>query len=307
MGAAGAIAARIGAMRIGIMAGTTGKEAPDVFADEARAAAGAGLQTWWLPQVFGYDALTALGWLGAEVPGIGFGTAVVPTWTRHPMVMAQQALTVAALAQGRFTLGIGLSHQVVIEGMLGIPWQRPVRHLSEYLDVLLPFLTERQHGPIQLTADGPAPPVLVAALGPKMLELAGARTDGTITWMTGPKTLASHTVPTLRRAAEAAGRPDPQVVAGYPVCVTDDATKARERAARAYALYGQLPSYRAMLDREGAAGPEDLAVVGDEAAVSERLAEAEGAGATEVMASLFGRPEEKERSRALLADLAGAS
>jgi F420-dependent oxidoreductase-like protein len=240
------------------------------------------------------------------VAGIGFGTAVVPTWTRHPMVMAQQALTVAALSTGPFTLGLGLSHRLVIEGMLGIPWQRPVGHLSDYLDVLLPLLADRRHGAVQLSAEGPTPPVLVAALGSKMLELAGARTDGTITWMTGPKTLTQHTVPRLHRAAEAAGRPDPQVVAGFPVCVTDDPAEARERAARAYALYGQLPSYRAMLDREGVAGPEDLAVVGDEAAVAERLAEAEAAGATEVMASLFGRPEEKERSRALLGRLAAS-
>jgi F420-dependent oxidoreductase-like protein len=265
-----------------------------------------GLRSWWLPHVFGYDALTLLGWLAGEVTGIGFGTAVVPTWTRHPMVMAQQALTVAALSPGRFTLGLGLSHQVVIEGMLGIPWHRPVRHLSEYLDVLLPLLAERRHGAVQLSAEAPTPPVLVAALGPKMLELAGARTDGTLTWMSGPRTLASHTVPGLRRAAEAAGRLDPQVVAGFPVCVTDDPAKARERAARAYAIYGQLPSYRAMLDREGVAGPEDLAVVGDEASVSERLAEAEAAGATEVVASLFGRPEEKDRSLALLARLAAS-
>jgi 5,10-methylenetetrahydromethanopterin reductase len=293
-------------MRIGIMAGTTGTEAPEAFAGDAGAAAEAGLETWWLPQVFGYDALTMLGWLGAEVPGIRFGTAVVPTWTRHPTVMAQQALTAAALSRGRFTLGVGLSHQLVIEGMLGIPWQHPVRHLSEYLDVLLPLLADRQHGSVKLSAEAPTPPVLVAALGPKMLELAGARTDGTITWMTGPRTLASHTVPTLRRAAEAAGRPEPQVVAGFPMCVTDDPAAARARAAQTYALYGQLPSYRAMLDREGAAGPEELAIVGDEQAVSKRIAEVEAAGATQVIASLFGRPEEKERSWALLGRLAGS-
>ncbi len=293
-------------MRIGIMAGTSGTEAPDVYAGEAAACAEAGLETWWLPQIFGYDALTLLGWLSTAVPGIGVGTAVVPSWTRHAMVMAQQALTVAALSQGRFTLGLGLSHQLVIEGMLGIPWRRPVQHLSEYLDVLLPLLATGEHGPVKLSVQAPTPPVLLAALGPKMLELAGARTDGTITWMTGPKTLAEHTVPVLRRAAEAAGRPEPQVVAGFPVCVTDDPEAARQRAARAYAVYGQLPSYRAMLDREGSAGPEDLAVVGDETAVSDRLAQIDATGATQVMASLFGRPEEKERSLALLARLAGS-
>jgi 5,10-methylenetetrahydromethanopterin reductase len=168
-------------MRIGVMAGTKGTEAPDAFLADARAAAEAGLDSWWLPQVLGPDALVLLGWLGAEVQGINFGTAVVPTWPRHPVVMAQGALTVAALSQGRFTLGIGLSHQVVIEGMFGIPWQGPVGHLREYLDVLLPLLEKRSTDRVQLTTEAPTPPVLVAALGPKMLELAGSRTDGTIT------------------------------------------------------------------------------------------------------------------------------
>jgi 5,10-methylenetetrahydromethanopterin reductase len=291
-------------MRIGIMAGTTGTEAPDAFLADARVAAEAGLETYWLPQVLGLDALMLLGWLGASVDGIGFGTAVVPTWPRHPVVMAQGALTASALAGGRLTLGIGLSHQLVIEGMFGIPWERPVGQLRDYLDVLLPLLEKRSAGQVSLATDAPAPSVLLAALGPKMLELAGARTRGTITWMTGPKTLAAHTVPTLRRAAEAAGRPEPQVVAGFPVCVTDDPAAARDRAARAYIIYGQLPSYRAMLDREGVAGPGDIAIVGDEAAVAEGLAAAEAAGATQVMVSAFGRPDDKERTRALLARLA---
>jgi F420-dependent oxidoreductase-like protein len=203
----------------------------------------------------------------------------------------------------------------VIEDMLGIPWDRPVRHLREYLDVLMPLLEDKQVAykgetiscQFQIAANVAAPAVLVAALGEQMLRLAGSRTSGTITWMTGPKTLAGHTVPILREAAGKAGRAEPVVVAGFPLCVTADADAARARAAKSYAVYGTLPSYRAMLEREGAAGPEDVALAGDESAVTERLAEIEAAGATEIMVSLFGRPEEKDRSRALLASLARRS
>jgi 5,10-methylenetetrahydromethanopterin reductase len=299
-------------MRVGILAGTSGAESIDDYAAGARAAAEAGLHHWWLPQILGLDALTVLGVVAREVPGIDVGSGVVPTWPRHPVVMAQAALTTSMLSGGRFTLGLGLSHQLVIEGMFGIPWDRPVRHLREYLEVLMPLLADRQvsfqgevyRAQLQLNIEGPTPPVLIAALGPKMLELAGARTDGTITWMTGPRTLADHTVPHLRAAAEAAGRPEPRVVAGFPVCVTDDPDAARERAARTFAIYGQLPSYRAMLDREGVAGPEGIAVVGDEKEVEGQLAAVEEIGATDLVATVFGPSEERERTMALLSSLA---
>jgi 5,10-methylenetetrahydromethanopterin reductase len=299
-------------MRVGILAGTSGAKSIDDFAGEARAAAEAGLHHWWLPQILGLDALTLLGVVSREVPAIEVGSAVVPTWPRHPVVMAQAALTTSLLSGGRFILGLGLSHQLVIEGMFGIPWDRPVRHLREYLEVLMPLLTDRQvsfqgeiyQAALQLNIEGPTPPVLIAALGPKMLELAGARTDGTITWMTGPRTLADHTVPRLRAAAQAAGRPEPRVVAGFPVCVTDDPDSARERASRIFTIYGQLPSYRAMLDREGVTGPEGIAVVGDEKEVEGQLAAVEELGATDLVATPFGPPEERERTMALLSSLA---
>jgi alkanesulfonate monooxygenase SsuD/methylene tetrahydromethanopterin reductase-like flavin-dependent oxidoreductase (luciferase family) len=147
-------------------------------------------------------------------------------------------------------------------------------------------------------------PVQVAALGPQMLKLAGARTAGTITWMTGARTIAEHTAPTLRAAAAEAGNPEPFVTAGVPVCVTDDVEEARARAAQVYAVYGQLPSYRAMLDREGLEGPEDLAVIGDEASVRARLEAFAAAGVTDLAASEFGTTaDERHRTRALLRDL----
>jgi F420-dependent oxidoreductase-like protein len=299
-------------MRIGIFAGVTGSTSFDDLLSDVRAAGDAGFDTYWMPQIFSWDAMTMISLVAQQVPGIRFGTAVVPTYPRHPWVMAQQALTTAALSGGRFSLGIGLSHQVVIEGMWGMSFAKPLAHLRGYLDVLMPLVENRAvsvsgeqytaRGQLDLPAT--ACPVLVAALGPRMLELAGARTDGTITWMTGPRTLANHTVPALTAAALAANRGAPRVVAGMPICVTDDVDAARAHAAKAYAVYGQLPSYRAMLDRESLAGPEDLAIIGDEATVKDRLAELTAAGATDLAASEFGvTAEDRRRTRVFLAQL----
>jgi F420-dependent oxidoreductase-like protein len=266
-----------------------------------------------VPQIFGLDALTALAVVAAEVDGIGLGTSVVPTYPRHPMALAQQALTVNQVSGGRLTLGIGLSHQPVVEGMWGIPFDRPLRHMADYLEILMPLLAGERvshtgeavtgRGEVEVAAD-PCP-VVVAALGPRMLELAGRRTDGTLTWMVGPRTLAEHTVPTIAAAAESAGRGAPQVIVGVPVCVTDDPADARQRASTIYAIYGQLPSYRAMLDREGIEAPEEIAVIGGAGEVGERLNGLVEAGATLVAASEFGNAGEREATRDLLVGLLG--
>lgn len=303
-------------MRIGIFGGDVSPEAGSVdgIVAAARKAADGGFSTYWLPQIFGPDALTVLAVVGREVPGIELGTSVIPTYPRHPMALAAQALTTNAASGGRLVLGIGLSHQVVIESMFGYSFDKPVRHMKEYLTVLGPLLQgeavrftgESLSCAGQITVAGSSPcPVLVAALGPQMLRLAGSMTDGTITWMTGPATLKSHTVPALAAAAEEAGRPAPRVAAGLPICVTDDVAAARERAATSFSVYGQLPSYRAMLDREGAAGPADVAIVGDEDAVRAQLDELAAAGATDFVAAEFGAStEERDRTRALLKTLA---
>ena len=149
-----------------------------------------------------------------------------------------------------------------------------------------------------------SPPVLLAALAPAMLRLAGTVADGTVTWMTGPSTLKDHVVASITRAAHEAGRPSPRIVAGLPVCVTSDPAAAREQVAKIYAMYGQLPSYRAMLDREGAAGPADVAIVGSEDEVAAGLAALFDAGATDALASLFGAAEERQRTADLLTSLA---
>ncbi|HEX9992239.1 MAG TPA: TIGR03564 family F420-dependent LLM class oxidoreductase [Acidimicrobiales bacterium] len=299
-------------MRIGIYGGREYEKGLDAVLAAAGLAEEQGFATYWLPQIFGPDALTTLAIVGREVPRIELGTSVVPTWPRHPMVLAAQALTTQAATGGRLTLGIGLSHQPVVEGMWGYRFDRPVRHMGEYLTALVPLVREGSasvqgetitaQGSVRVEGADPVP-VLVAALGPKMLDLAGRAADGTITWMTGPRTLRDLTVPTITAAAERAGRPAPAVVASLPVCVTDDVAGARERAATIYAVYGQLPSYRAMLDREGADGPADVALVGDEAALRERLEELEAAGVTDFAASEFAGGDDRDRTRAFLRGL----
>jgi len=278
---------------------------------EAKLANDQGFTSFWMPQIFGLDALTAFAVTAKEVPNIQFGTGVVPTYRQHPMMMAQQALTVSQVAEGRLTLGIGLSHQVVVESMWGYSYSKPLRHMREFLEALVPLLNGEasgvsgeaitSHGGVEVEA--PAPKLMIAALGPKMLELAGRVTDGTVTWMVGPNTLADHIVPIINQAADAAGRPQPGVAASIPVCVTNDVDDARARAAKEYVIYGQLPSYRAMLDREGAAGPEDIAVIGSADEVSERLAGVMAAGATTLVANEFGTPDELAATRDALQKL----
>jgi len=292
----------------------TGPEALTRLRDQLRRAADDGFASAWISNIFGLDALTALAVAGSQVPGIELGTAVVPTYPRHPAVLAQQALTTATALDGRLTLGIGLSHKIVIEDMYGYSFDRPARHMREYLSILLPLLEgetvsfqgETMRAGIGLSTPRPGRvPVLLAALAPQMLRLAGQRTDGTVLWMTGTATVRDYIVPSIRAAAEAAGRPSPRVVCILPVCVTDDPDGARARANRVLAIYGQLPSYRAMLDREGAAQPGDVVLTGDEDAVAAQIAALDEAGVTDFVAAEYSRGEEQARTRALLKSLIG--
>jgi F420-dependent oxidoreductase-like protein len=296
-------------MRYGVGLNTS-KPIGDVV-EEAKRRAADGFSCLSSSHIFGYDAVTLLGVVGLAVPDVELMTAVVPIYTRHPIAMAQQALTVQAATGGRFSLGIGLSHKVVIEAMYGLSFDRPLRAMREYLAVIMPLLHresvqfkgETVSASMTLEIEVPPPPVIVAALGVAMLELAGEVADGTATWMTGRKTLAEHIVPTIRAAAERAARPSPRVVASLPICVTDDVEAARRRADEMFAIYGTLPSYRSMLDLEGAAGPGDVAIVGDEDAVRHALQELEAAGVSDFSASPFGSREELGRTFALFGQL----
>ena len=270
-----------------------------------------GYSTFWTPQIFNLDALTALAVIAESVEGIRLGTSVIPTYPRHPMMLAQQALTVNQVSNGRLDLGIGLSHKPVVEGMWGISFDAPVGHMSDYLQILMALLHDgtisyggkhlTSRGGIDVPAD--APPVLVAALGPQMLKLVGRVADGTVTWMTGPETIRNHISPIINAAAEEAGRPVPQVIAAVPVCITSDLDIAEEYAKRDFGFYGDLPSYRAMLEREGLANSWDIALSGSFEEVAEGLQKYSDSGGTQVVAAVYGPDEAREQTVSELAKL----
>ncbi len=300
-------------MRIGVFFPSVEHVAIDDMVPRVAAAADAGFHSAWLPQSSSFDALTTLAVIGREVPAIGLGTAVVPTYPRHPLVLAVQALTANAAVHGRLTLGIGLSHKAAIEGRYGLSYDRPARHMREYLSVLMPAL---QSGRVDFSGEtlagrgelsipgGIPPPVYLAALQPAMLRLAGSMADGTITWCTGPITLEQHVVPRILAAAAEAGRDRPGVVVALPCCVTDDEADGRQKADVQLKGYGQIPVYRAVLDREGATTPGDVAVVGDEGSVGGQLDRLADIGTTEFVAILCGSETDRARTVAHLAGVA---
>jgi 5,10-methylenetetrahydromethanopterin reductase len=300
-------------IRIGLWADSFSRSLSQVE-DEAAFASEAGLKSIWYAQSWRFDVLTMIPHLarGAS-PDLEFGTAVLATHPRHPLLLATQTLTANLIAERPITLGIGVTHRPMIEGMFNIPFDRPVRWMNEYLDVLFPLLKQEEpnitgtmvsyRGPIDVP-NAPPSEVLVAAMGTQMLRLCGKRAGGTITWMTGPKVLRNDIVPTINDAAEQAGRPKPRVIAIVPVLVTDDISTARTGKLNGY---NDLPTYRAMLDREGLAMPADFAIVGSEDAVLESLAEYADAGATELAVYILSRGEDRERTRALLRSLASDS
>lgn len=300
-------------MRIGYFGGAVQSGTIDDIVDEARQVEADGFASYWAPNIFSHDALTALAIVGREVPRIELGTSVVPTYPRHPTAIAQQCHTVNAAAGGRLTLGIGLSHKVVIEDMLGMSFDKPIRHIRDYMSILEPLSKgEAAHhvgtdytAHLALDAQGMQPfGVVIAALGPQMLKVAAEQANGTLTWCTGPETLGGYTIPTINAAADAADRPTPRVIAALPVCVTDDKEGAKSRAAQVFEIYGSLPSYRAMLDREGAAGPEDIAITGSADQVVERIGALGDIGVTDFAAVEFpGTPDEAAATRAAIKQL----
>ncbi len=285
-------------MKLGINGtGLIQKSSTDVLAEHASAAREDGFGSYWIAEhpTGGFDALTALAAVGLNVPNIEFGTAIVPTWLRHPTVLAGQAVTVNNLLNGRLTLGIGLSH-VPMMADLGVDFEKPIRHLREYLSILMPLVSD---GSVDYDGESTKaharffkPPansvrVLVAALGPQALKVTGRLADGTVLAWVGPKTISEHIVPTISEAAAGTGRPEPHVVASLPVCVTDDEAAVRAKIGQGLKMYGQLPSYRAMFDREGATGPEEVAIVGSAAKVRDGIEAMREAGATEFAPTEF--------------------
>jgi F420-dependent oxidoreductase-like protein len=315
-------------MRVGVMLGPErGRYATKV--DRLRADAAwaeeAGLSSLWIPQIpDDFDALTAATLAGAATNRIEIGTAVVPVQPRHPIALAQQALSVQAVCGGRLAVGLGVSHHWVIDDMMGLPYERPAATMRAYLDVLDrafagpgPVDVEndrfRVHNPLDITDVTPTP-VLLAALGPVMLRLAGERADGTILWMADERAIGEHIVPHLTRAAEAAGRPAPRVVAGIPVCLCrdDEADAAVARANRILSEAETSPNYQRLLEHGDARAVGDIVAAGSESSIEKRLRAFADAGTTDVSVRVLPIGSDRDelvassqRTRAYLTSLDG--
>ncbi len=302
-------------MRLGINGtGLVQRASIDAVVEDARQAAEDGFSSYWLAEhpTGGFDALTVLSFVGRHVGEIELGTAIVPTFPRHPLTLAGQVLTVRSAIGPRLTLGIGLSHEAMM-AKLGIPFDKPIRHLREYLSILMPLLTDGKvdfegetlacQAELFQRPETPCP-VVVAALGPQALKVAGTRTQGTTLAWVGPRTVREHIRPRLSEAAESAGRPAPRIIATLPVCVTDEPDRIRGMVSSLLGEYGNMPSYRAMFDREGVRGPGDVALIGSEVEVRERIDELDEAGVTDFAPTEFTpTPEDRLRTRALLKSL----
>jgi F420-dependent oxidoreductase-like protein len=313
-------------VRIGLMIGPERgryREKVAKLVADAEAAENAGFDAIWVPQLPGdFDAMTAVTLMGRATRGIEIGTAVVPIQSRHPIAMAQQALSTQAVCEGRFTLGIGPSHHWIVRDMLGLPYERPAHVMRSYVEVLEAAFARpgsvdvendvyRVHNPLDIT-DLPPTPILLAALAPLMLQLAGERAAGTILWMADERAIAEHVVPRITKAAAAAGRPAPRIVAGVPValCPRSDVAAVREWSNRILGHSEYSPNYQRLLERGDARDVGDLLAAGDESDVIARLRSFRDAGATELSTRIVAwgrdrpeRIESRRRTEAFLAKL----
>ncbi len=263
-------------MKIGINASSLlGHVSANDLVKHAAQAEQDGFASWWLAQIGIVDALTVLTMAGPATSTIELGTAVIPTYIRHPQTAAAQALTASGFIGDRLVLGIGVSHKPAVEQRWDMKFERPAQHVEEYLRILTSLITTgtaacagdywTTNGDFDISPGSHKPSVMLAAMGPMMLRRCAEHTDGTILWMVGPKTIAEHIAPILTsEAAEYQRDHELRIVCGLPVVVTDDPQGARDYCNDVFEIYGHLPSYRAMLDREGAAGPGDVCVIGDE-------------------------------------------
>lgn len=299
-------------MKIGLT--TRGSGGLKGIAREAKAAEDLGFDLFLAPSIYGHDPVTLMTAAGLATSRIRLMTGVAPTFPKHPAAMASQAMGAGAASDGRFTLGIGLSHGVVVEGVYGMSFDRPAVHMREYLDILLPLLAGDEvdfagehftyHGRLRVS-DRVRVPTMIAAMGPVMLRLAGAHTDGTVLWMAGAKAIGEHVTLRITRAAEDAGRAAPEIVTMLPIALTSDAASARAKAEEQFGNYGRLPSYAAMIEKSGVSGPGGLALAGDEASLRAGLKELKDAGTTTFAGWPFeDGTDSRGRTRDFLASLA---
>lgn len=309
-GTVGSVLADLG-VRLGYGAGT-GLTTVQQVRDEAAWANAAGFESFWVSQVFGVDPIVALAAVGEAAPDLReLGTSVVPIAGRHPLALAAQARTAQSALDGRFTLGVGTSHQMVVEGFFGESYERPFSRASEFLDALIPllegrptdFVGEQVFAKGWLSIESEPCSVLLAALGPRMLELAGRTTAGTSVGSCGPQTIANHIAPVITEAADRAGRPPPRIVALVGVCVTDDPAGLREHGRQQSVMYDNFPSYRKMLDREGVESGADLTLTGSFDEIAEGLSTYAQAGATDLRIMIGGRnDDERAATRSAIVD-----
>lgn len=301
-------------MRIGLNGGAASAER---MVEQAKRAEADGYSSMWYPSAIGIDPLAAMAMAGAATERIELGTSILPTYMCHPTLMTQRALaTSLAMARPGFTLGVGPSHQPVVEGMLGLPYDRPGTHTEEYMKILAPALRgeavsfKGEEYQVNMAARDQIPhevPLLLAALGPRLLRVAGELAAGTILWMGNARSIETHVSPRIRAAAEAAGRPEPRIVAGLPIAVHDDIAEAREAAASQFTVYGTLPNYQRLMAHGGISGPGEAAIVGDEESVTAQIQALFDAGATDFWAAIYpvgdDRAGSRNRTRALLNSL----
>jgi F420-dependent oxidoreductase-like protein len=301
-------------MRIGLNGGASSVEK---VIEQAQRAEADGFAALWYPSAVMGDPVTPMAMAGRATSSIELGTAVLQTYTTHPVLQVNRIVSAAA-SMGRpgFTLGIGPSHEPVIEGMFGIPYATAGRHTEEYVSIVAGLLAgeavtfegeELTLRGVQALAIPQPVSVLVSALAPRLLRVAGEQADGTILWMGNARSIETHVAPRIGKAAADAGRPAPRIVAGLPVAVHDDVDEARAVAAKQFAMYGMLPNYRRILDHGGVAGPAEAAIVGDEASVAVQLQGLVDAGATDIWAAIFPVGDDasgsRRRTRDLLQDL----
>ena len=294
---------------------------PEKSIAQAQRAESDGFASLWYAMDSGRDAMTSMALTGRATKTIELGTAIVQTYACHPVLQASRAVAAATAigTPGRFTLGIGPSHEIFVDGMLGLSYDHPGRHTEEYVQVLAPLLRgERvsfsgeefrvRAGPIDGAAEAGIE-LLLAALGPRLLRVAGTYASGTILWLANARAIETHVAPRITHAASAAGRAQPRIVAGLPVAVHDDPEEARAAAAEQFSVYATLPNYLRLLERGGVSQPAEAAIVGDEPSVAAQIAELFDAGATDVWAAPFpvgpDRSGSRSRTRALLQALAG--
>ena len=298
-------------MRIGLTGGASSVER---MVEQAVQAEADGFASLWYASAVGGDPLVAMAFAGKATNAIELGTSVLQTYTCHPVLQVNRAASVAAgMGRPGFTLGLGPSHQPAIEDAYGLSYARPGRNTEEYLRVLMPLLRGEPvtfHGEeFDVVLEGRVLPpphpvsVMISALAPRMLRVAGQLTDGTILWMANARAVETHVLPRLAKAAADAGRPAPRIVCGLPIAVTDDEPAARAVAAEVFAGYGVLPNYRRVLDIGGADGPADAAIIGDEASVTAQVRALADAGVTDFWAAPFPVGTDRRESRRRTTDL----